>query len=178
MKDVKLWKYEWFSKFIYVTMPKLDILKSKTRDSNIAKIVKMVPCHNLLMDIYNFNDIKSTSLVNNAISTLIGHKLLNFAMWNVNIICNDLVMAILSLTFWSPLYLVSVCSIAMTDIGSYELKNASGWFTIVQSFINWFQQSWTSKYSHLGTEAISFTVTPVSLSALSVTLIVNPDIYC
>ena len=62
MKDMKLWKCEWFSKLIYVTMPKLDILKSKTRDSNIANIVKMVPCHSLLMDIYNFTDIKSTFL--------------------------------------------------------------------------------------------------------------------
>ena len=61
-------------------MPKLDILKSKTRYSNIANIVKMVLCHNLLMDIYNLNDIKSTSPVNTAVSALIGHKLLNFAV--------------------------------------------------------------------------------------------------
>ena len=40
-------------------MPKLDILKNKTRGSNIAKIVKTLPCHDLLMDIYNLDDIKS-----------------------------------------------------------------------------------------------------------------------
>ena len=40
-------------------MPKLDILKNKTRNSNIAKIVKTLPCHDLLMDIYNLDDIKS-----------------------------------------------------------------------------------------------------------------------
>ena len=31
----------------------------------------------------------------------------------------------------------------------------------MQSFVNWFLQSWTSKYSHLKSEAISFTVTPI-----------------
>ena len=116
------------------------------------------------MDIYNLNDIKSTSHVNTAISTVKGHKLLNLTVWNVNAICN-LVVAILSLTLWSLMYLVSLCSIALTlslmNQNRPQLRNASGLFTIVQSYINWFQQSWTSKYSHLDTEAISLTVTPI-----------------
>ena len=51
--------------------------------------------------------------------------------------------------------------LTLSLIKQTTVKNASGWFTIVQSFVNWFQQSWTSKYSHLKSEAISITVTPI-----------------
>ena len=64
-------------------MPKLDILKNKTRESNNTKIVKALPCHDLLMDIYNLIDIKSDFHLNTEISTLKGHRLLNLQceMW-------------------------------------------------------------------------------------------------